>query len=141
MPIGFPFGSAGSTGGSRVQVFKDGKFTINPTKNDGVIQPNQTLRLSGTQQLIVPYVKTDEMVFVKYKKMSNGGYFGLLTNSTRNSVTTVAEKDVQVGLYDNANDFVVIGLQTKTVINCTVTYGLATVPATVDILEIWTEKA
>lgn len=130
----------GGSGSSKDFIFKDGVFKIQPTINTGVIQPNKALRLTNPQQLIIPYVSDKEIVYVKYKRVSSLGYFGLLTNSTRNGVTITPEPDVYVGTYDSANEFVVAGIKTKTVINCTASYASGGVSATVDILEIWTEK-
>ena len=128
-------------GTTREYLYKDGVFVITPTVKTGAIQTDKSYRLTGGQQLVIPYAVSGKMIFVEYiAKVAT--YFGLITQNSTNYLYLNGTKTVEIASSSaNLNTNQIMGAMSDTCINVCTTFSSGNPSATIDIVSIWAEDA
>lgn len=140
MAILFPEGL--NVGNSKKTIFKDGVFKIQPSKNTGNLI-DKKLNIKMNQQLLIPYEKSGEMVFMKYIKKNSQGYTFLSTklNTTKIDYNNASLHGKFVAILNNSMDEPqILGMVSGQYINVTTSFAYADIPSDIEVIEIWTEK-
>lgn len=130
----------GGSGGIKNFIYKNGIFTIQPTHSNYIISNG---KLTNGNYLRIPYIKENEIVYVKYHIVSSdrvGVSFLVDTVDMAVDGSNNAAPEMTLPYFTLArvNQILVVGKPSNQSISV---YAGTNAKTRISILEIWTEKA
>lgn len=130
----------GGSGGIKNFIYKNGIFTIQPTHSNYIISNG---KLTNGNYLRIPYIKENEIVYVKYHIVSSDRVgISFLVDTVDMAVdgsnNAAPEMTLPYFTLAGVNQILVVGKPSNQSISV---YAGTNAKTRISILEIWTEKA